>query len=175
MTDQFVGEIRAFPFNFLPRGWLWCDGQLLPISQNTALFSILGTNYGGDGKATFGLPDLRGRVPMQHGHGPGMSQYDLGDQVGSERVALLEAEMPAHSHAVLSSTADAVSRVPSNARVLAEPASGAVHAPPGATVWASEQSINPAGGGQPHNNMQPYLTLSFAIAAHGIFPQRSEF
>lgn len=172
MTDHFVGEIRAFPFNLLPRGWLWCNGQLLPIPQNTALFSLLGTNYGGDGKSTFGLPDLQGRVPMHQGQGTGLSEYRLGDRVGSETVTLLAAEMPAHSHAVSSSAADAVSRVPSAARVLAEPASGAVHAPPGATVWASEQSVAPAGDDQPHNNMQPYLTLSFAIAAHGIFPQR---
>jgi microcystin-dependent protein len=100
MADPFVAEIRIFPFNFAPKGWAWCDGQLLPISQNTALFSLLGTTYGGDGKSTFALPDLEGRAPMHPGQGPGLSLHDLGETGGSETVSLLESEIPAHSHAM---------------------------------------------------------------------------
>lgn len=173
MSDQFLGEIRPFPFNFLPPGWMWCDGQLLPISQNTALFAILGTYYGGDGKSTFALPDLRGRVPMQPGWGDGLSPYELGDQVGAETVTLLESEIPAHTHLVSSSSTAATTRVPSAERVLAQPpGAAAVHAPPGPAAWASDLAVAPAGGDLPHNNMQPYLTLYFAIATQGIFPHR---
>ena len=172
MTDQFVGEIRLFPFNFLPPGWSWCDGQLLPISQNTALFAILGVYYGGDGKSTFALPDLQGRVPMHPGRGNGLSEYHLGEHSGVETVTLLESQIPAHSHLVSSSSDDATSRVPAADRVLAQPATGAVHAPPGPGVWTSDVAVAPAGGGQPHNNLQPYLTLFFAIATQGIFPAR---
>src|SRR5215216_1772543 len=101
MADPFVAEIRIFPFNFAPKGWAWCDGQLLPLSQNTALFSLLGTTYGGDGKSTFALPDLQGRAPMHPGQGPGLSLHDLGETGGSETVTLLESEIPAHSHGLI--------------------------------------------------------------------------
>src|SRR5712691_3109445 len=105
MADPFVAEIRIFPFNFAPKGWAWCDGQLMPISQNTALFSLLGTTYGGDGKSTFALPDMQGNAPMHPGQGPGLSLHDLGEMGGSETVTLLQSEIPAHSHTVMASAA----------------------------------------------------------------------
>lgn len=172
MTDQFVGEIRLFPFNFLPAGWMWCDGSLLPIPQNTALFALLGINYGGDGKSTFGLPDLMGRVPMQPGQGNGLSEYALGEKAGAETVTLQEHEIPVHTHLVSASTTAATSRVPSADRVLAQPSPGAVHAVPGGVVRPSDLAVSPAGADHPHNNMQPYLTLYFAIATQGIYPHR---
>src|SRR6266542_2535649 len=112
MADPFVAEIRIFPFNFAPKGWAWCDGQILPLSQNTALFSLLGTTYGGDGKSNFALPDLQGRAPMHPGHGPGLSLHDLGETGGSETVTLLESEIPAHLHSVVASEADGLERTP---------------------------------------------------------------
>src|SRR5207253_6745767 len=111
MSDQFVAEIRIFPFNFAPTGWAMCDGQLLPISQNTALFSLLGTFYGGDGKSTFALPDMQGSAPMQQGQGKGLSLYDLGEQTGVESVTLLQSEIPVHTHAVQVSAGDATTRI----------------------------------------------------------------
>src|SRR4026208_1454249 len=112
MADPFVAEIRIFPLNFAPHGWAWCDGQLLPLSQNTALFSLLGTTYGGNGKSNFALPDLQGRAPMHPGQGPGLSLHDLGETGGSETVSLLESEIPSHSHAVNASQSDAIERIP---------------------------------------------------------------
>ena len=110
MTDPFVAEIRLFPFNFPPKGWAWCDGQIMPIAQNTALFSLLGTTYGGDGRTTFALPNLQGRVPLHEGHGPGLSQRFLGESGGSDTVTLLESEMPAHAHALTASAAAVLAR-----------------------------------------------------------------
>ena len=172
MADPFVAEIRIFPFNFAPRGWAWCDGQLLPLSQNTALFSLLGTTYGGNGKSNFALPDLQGRAPMHPGQGPGLSLHDLGETGGSETVTLLESEMPAHSHALISNPAAANRTTPvgnSPARV----AGAAVYAPPANTATFAPEALAPAGGDQPHNNMQPYLTFYFNIALQGVFPPRS--
>lgn len=172
MSDEFVAEIRIFPFNFPPRGWAFCDGQILPIAQNTALFSLLGTTYGGDGKSTFALPNLQGRAPMHPGTGPGLAPYDLGQTGGSDTVTLLPGEMPAHTHAVNASQADAIERLPGNQL----PASGVaigMYAPPGPVVPMSPQAVPLAGGGLPHNNLQPYVTLSFCIALQGIFPPRS--
>lgn len=172
MADPFVAEIRIFPFNFAPRGWAWCDGQLLPISQNTALFSLLGTTYGGNGQSNFSLPNLQGRAPMQPGQGPGLSLRDLGETGGVETVTLLESEMPNHAHALRASQADAISRQPA-----AEfPATGigiGQYAPPTNLVMTAAESLTPVGGGQPHNNMQPYLTFYFCIALQGVFPPRS--
>src|SRR6476469_6205761 len=111
--DPFVAEIRIFPFNFAPKGWAWCDGQLLPLSQNTALFSLLGTTYGGDGKSNFALPNLQGNAPMHPGQGPGLSLHDLGETGGSETVSLLESEIPSHSHTANASAADATTGIPS--------------------------------------------------------------
>jgi microcystin-dependent protein len=172
MADPFVAEIRIFPFNFAPRGWAWCDGQLLPLSQNTALFSLLGTTYGGNGKSNFALPDLQGRAPMHPGQGPGLSLHDLGEQAGTETVTLLESEMPGHAHAVRASLQDATDRtvagqLPAGGIGVAMFASG----PP--NVSLSFSSLTPAGGDQPHNNMMPYLTFNFCIALQGVFPPRT--
>ena len=175
MSDPFVAEIRIFPFNFAPKGWAFCDGQLLPISQNTALFSLLGTFYGGDGKSTFALPDLQGSAPMQPGQGQGLSQRFLGEQGGSEFVTLLESEMPAHTHQVgaQNNPLGGVAQ-PSAAATLNRPASGNLYnlANPTPTMMAF-QEITIAGGSLPHNNMQNYLTLNFCIALQGVYPPRT--
>jgi len=175
MADPFVAEIRIFPFNFAPKGWAWCDGQLLPLSQNTALFSLLGTTYGGNGKETFALPDLQGRTPMHPGQGPGLSLHDLGETGGSETVTLLESEIPAHAHSARSDLdpADVQGAGTGSNRVLARSTPGFAYAPPGATVMMAPEALTPAGGDQPHNNMQPYLTFYFNIALQGVFPPRT--
>ena len=172
MADPFVAEIRIFPFNFAPRGWAWCDGQLLPLSQNTALFSLLGTTYGGNGKSNFALPDLQGRAPMHPGQGPGLSLHDLGETGGSETVTLLESEIPAHSHALVASQADGVERTP-NGQLLATGIGISAYQTPGPLTQLSPNGLAPAGGDQPHNNLQPYLTFYFCIALQGVFPPRT--
>lgn len=171
MADPFVAEIRIFPFNFAPKGWAWCDGQLLPLSQNTALFSLLGTTYGGNGKSNFALPDLQGRAPMHPGQGPGLSLHDLGETGGSETVTLLESEIPSHSHQLKASIAVADSPNPTGA-FTAGPSSDNLYAPPGNLVAMSPNALAPAGGDQPHNNLQPFLTFYFNIALQGVFPPR---
>lgn len=171
MSDPFVAEIRIFPFNFAPKGWAFCDGQLLPISQNTALFSLLGTYYGGDGKATFALPDMQGNVPMQPGQGNGLTERFLGEMSGSETVTLLTSEIPVHTHNFVASQADGISRTPGG-NLAANMIGVNGYAPPGAVVQMAPQALSPAGGDQPHNNMQPYLTLNFCIALQGIYPPR---
>ena len=173
MADPFVAEIRIFPFNFAPRGWAWCDGQILPISQNTALFSLIGTYYGGNGESNFALPDLQGRAPMHPGQGPGLSLHDLGETGGSESVTLLESEIPGHSHALRASNAPGDDNDPPD-KYLARPAGRNIYAPAnaGQIVSMSGQSLVPAGGDQPHNNLQPYLTFYFCIALQGVFPPR---
>ncbi len=177
MADPFVAEIRMFPFNFAPRGWAWCDGQLLPLSQNTALFSLVGTTYGGDGKSTFALPDLNGRFPMQPGQGQGLSLRDLGEQGGQESVTLLESEIPSHAHALNALPVSGNSNS-AEGRMLAVPRYGRAQErnyaeTPGLGVTKlSPAGLAPAGGDQPHNNMPPYLTLYFAIALQGVFPPR---
>jgi microcystin-dependent protein len=172
--DPFYAEIRIFPFNFPPKGWAFCDGQILPLSQNTALFSLLGTTYGGDGKSTFALPNLQGAVPMHPGQGPGLSLHDLGETGGTETVTLLESEIPAHSHAVQANAAPSDLQLPGSDRALARATGGnAYKAPPAATTQLSDQALTPAGGDQPHNNLQPYLTLNFCIALQGVFPPRT--
>ena len=175
MADPFVAEIRIFPFNFAPKGWAFCDGQLLPLSQNTALFSLLGTTYGGNGKSNFALPDLQGRAPMHPGQGPGLSLHDLGEQSGVETVTLLQSEMPAHTHSVMANAAQADLQSPSPARVLARSAGGPAYQSNSSAniVPMAPQALTPAGGDQPHNNLQPYLTLYFNIALQGVFPPRS--
>ena len=171
MADPFVAEIRIFPFNFAPTGWAWCNGQLLPLSQNTALFSLLGTTYGGDGKSTFALPDLEGRAPMHPGQGPGLSLHDLGETGGSETVTLLESEIPAHTHVLRATSTTGTKSTPSG-NSLARTSGATPYLPPAAVVSMSDQSAAPAGGDQPHNNMQPYLTFYFCIALQGVFPPR---
>ena len=172
MADPFVAEIRLFPFNFAPRGWAWCDGQLLPLSQNTALFSLLGTTYGGNGKSNFALPDLQGRGAMHPGQGPGLSLHDLGETGGSETVTLLESEMPGHSHAVRASVQDATDRTVAGQM----PATGigvGMFAPAPGNVSLNPAAVTPGGGDQPHNNLMPYLTFYFCIALQGVFPPRT--
>ena len=172
MADPFVAEIRIFPFSFPPKGWAFCNGQLMPISQNTALFSLLGTTYGGNGKSTFALPDLQGSAPMHPSQGPGLSLHDLGETGGSATVTLLESEIPAHSHAMRANTSD-----PANVKLVNPNASfgisqdGQIYQANN-DVFLSPQALGPAGGDQPHNNMQPYLTLNFNIALQGVFPPR---
>jgi microcystin-dependent protein len=175
MSDPFVAEIRIFPFNFPPKGWAFCDGQLMPISQNTALFSLLGTVYGGDGKSTFALPDMQGNVPMQPGQGQGLSLRDLGEMSGVESITLLVSEIPLHTHSIATHNLDfADTQNPSPDASLAKSNQGNAYQ---TTVNANLtqlafQALPPAGGGLPHNNMQPYLTLNFCIALQGVFPQR---
>jgi len=174
MSDPFVAEIRIFPFNFAPKGWAFCDGQILPISQNTALFSLLGTTYGGNGQSTFALPDLQGRLPMHPGQGPGLSLHDLGEEGGSEVVTLLQSEMPSHNHNAQGSNTNSNQQA-ANANFHSGSTQNKRYAP-NATV--PDTTMNPAiigvtGGSQPHNNMSPYLTLNFCIALQGVFPPRT--
>lgn len=176
MADPFVAEIRIFPFNFAPKGWAWCNGQLMPLSQNTALFSLLGTTYGGDGKSNFALPDMQGNAPMHPGQGPGLSLHDLGEMSGSETVTLLDSEMPAHSHVVRASNQQGDVQQPTATTSLARPV-GALPYVPGSPVpplvTMAFQSLTPAGSSFPHNNMMPYLTLYFNIALQGVYPPRT--
>ena len=165
----------SFPFNFAPKGWAWCDGQLLPLSQNTALFSLLGTTYGGDGKSNFALPDMQGRAPMHPGQGPGLSLHDLGETGGSETVTLLESEIPAHIHTLMRRHTDPGRRSdPDLRRSLCRRAAGgnAYSGTHSGLQAMAFQTFAPAGGDQPHNNMQPYLTFYFNIALQGVFPPR---
>jgi len=171
VTDQYVAEIRIFGFNFAPTGWALCNGQLLPISQNTALFSLIGTFYGGDGKSTFALPDLQGMAPMHPGQGPGLSLHDLGESSGSETVTLLDSEIPVHSHTLTTSQSDGTSQSAAGEK-LASGIGVAQYAAAGNLTSMAAQSLAGSGGDQPHNNMQPYLTLNFCIALQGVFPPR---
>jgi microcystin-dependent protein len=171
--DPFVAEIRIFPFNFAPKGWALCDGQLLPISQNTALFSLLGTTYGGDGLSTFALPDLQGNAPMHPGQGPGLSLHDLGETAGTDTVTVLQSELPAHSHPLRADTADpADTNVPSPSASLAISTGGTLYQAASGTQLAG-QALTPAGGSLPHNNLMPYLTVNFCIALQGVYPPRN--
>ncbi|PSJ65700.1 phage tail protein [Kumtagia ephedrae] len=179
MSDQFVAEIRIFPFNFPPKGWAFCNGQLMPISQNTALFALLGTTYGGDGKSTFALPNLEGCAAMQPGQGSGLSERFLGEEGGTQSITLLSSEMPAHSHNFMTSNNDAASGTPAGQQFAkgawdSGSESGRIATyttnPPDTTF--AFQALSIAGGNLPHPNMQPYLTLNYCIALQGIFPQR---
>ena len=175
MSSPFVAEIRMFGFNFAPRGWASCDGQILPISQNTALFSLLGTTYGGNGQSTFALPNLQGSTPIFWGQGPGLSLRDLGETGGEPTVNLQGTQIPVHQHGVETYTGDpADSRIPSSATSLGVPSPGSLYS----TNAAGLQAMNPqafalAGGSLPHNNMQPNLVVFFAIALQGVFPPRT--
>lgn len=175
MADPFVAEIRIFPFNFAPRGWAWCNGQILPISQNTALFSLLGTNYGGNGQSTFALPNLQGSAPMHVGAdqpGPGLSVHDLGEQSGSDTVTLLSSEMPVHNHVLKGNATLGDTPGPAN-HAIARYANAYQQNTNANLTQLAFQALAPAGSSQPHNNMQPYLTLYFNIALQGVYPPRS--
>ena len=171
MSDPFVAEIRIFPFNYAPSGWAFCDGQILLISQNTALFSLLGTTYGGNGSTNFALPNLQGRAPMFYGQGAGLSSHYIGESSGQESVTLITSEMPPHNHN-LASVASAASSASPVASVLAESATLNTTNKTGAQKPMASDAITIAGSSQPHNNMQPYLVLHFCIALTGVFPSR---
>ena len=167
MSDPYIGEIRMFGGTFAPAGWAFCDGQLIPISENDALFTLIGTTYGGDGQETFGLPDLQGRVPIHQGNG-----FVLGQAAGVESVTLTTQQLPIHSHAWLASqNSGATTNPPAN--VLASvPGGGSVYILDQASVPLNPQSLQPIGGSQPHENMQPFLVISFIISLFGIFPHQ---
>jgi microcystin-dependent protein len=171
MSDQFVAEIRIFPYNFAPTGWAFCQGQLMPISQNTALFSLLGTQYGGDGKSTFGLPNLQGRVAIHQGQGSGLSPRFVGETSGSDTVTLLTTEIPVHNHATACNTGNGNAYGPANDFWAKDIAGGNEYAP-AANAQMAPQALAPVGGSQPHNNLQPYLVMNYFIALQGVFPPR---
>lgn len=171
MSDPFIGEIRMFAGNFAPVGWAFCDGQLQSIAQNNALFALIGTIYGGDGQTTFALPDLRGRVPISQGQGPGLSPRTIGQSFGVESVTLLQSHIPAHSHSQVASTNPAsLSAGPSGAP--ATPATN-LYAGGNADAVMAQTAVASTGGSQPHSNMAPYLALNFIIALEGVFPSRN--
>jgi microcystin-dependent protein len=173
MTNPFVAEIRIFPFNFPPTGWAFCQGQILPLSQNTALFSLLGTTYGGDGKSNFALPNLQGSIPIQQGQGPGLSLYDLGETGGSDTVTLQQTEMPSHNHAMSAETqVDGNKGAPSPSTTFARSKGGSLYQAAN-NVTMSPNVVAPAGGNQPHNNLMPYLTFNYCIALQGVYPPRT--
>jgi microcystin-dependent protein len=169
VTEPFLGQIILVPYNFAPRGYAFCQGQLLSISQNTALFSLLGTTYGGNGQTTFALPDLRGRHAISQGQGPGLSPYSLGEQGGVETVTLTTQQMPQHPHAVNATMAASGDQRPQNNYLSI--GGSYVSTAPNAQMGA--QMISPAGGSQPHENRDPYLALNYCIALQGIFPSRN--
>ena len=172
MSEPFLGEIRIFPLNFAPRGWAACDGQLLPINVNTALFSILGTTFGGDGKITFGLPNLQGKIPLGAGAGPGLTPRNLGESAGTESVTLSLNQLPPHSHAAKCNSGNGNQYGPAN-HYWAQDAAGAKEYGATGTGQMSAAAIGSAGGSQPHGNLQPYTAVNYCIALTGIFPPRS--
>ncbi|NND33137.1 MAG: phage tail protein [Saprospiraceae bacterium] len=171
MSEPFLAEVRMVGFNFAPRGWAFCDGQILPISQNQSLYSLLGTTYGGDGRTSFALPDLRGRTPIHEGSSNG-SNHSLGQKSGEETHTLNAAEMPQHTHQ-LKGTSDAGSVPSPSGNHFADTAPGEFYHPPGNLVSAASTTVTNVGGGQAHNNMQPYLVVNFCIALQGLFPSRN--
>jgi microcystin-dependent protein len=173
MADPFVAEVRIFGFNFAPHGWAFCDGQILPLSQNTALFALLGTTYGGNGQSTFALPDMQGNAAMAPDQGPGLSLRDLGETGGSQTVTLLQSEIPAHNHPAKVDTLDpGDSNIPTGNALARSSGASIYHASGGTTGLMSANTLGLTGGSSPHNNMQPYLTLNFCIALQGIYPPR---
>jgi microcystin-dependent protein len=169
MSDPYIGEIRLFAGNFAPNGWALCQGQLVPISENTTLFQLIGTTYGGDGQSTFALPDLRGRVPLHQGQGPGLSGRVVGQSGGSEQVTLTQAQMPAHTHAEMGSKAAAQAAAGPSGSVPAATAIN-VYGIGQPTTPMAASAVAPAGGGQPHDNMAPFLAMNYIISLFGIFP-----
>ena len=169
MSEPFIAEIRIFAGNFAPRSWAFCDGQLLPVAQNTALFSLIGTTYGGDGRTTTALPNLQGRAPMHPGRGPGLTARRLGQRIGAETETLTEAQIPSHNHGLRGRSSSANENTPNNTAALAR---SNVYAATQNTDMASE-TLSTTGGGQAHTNMQPFLTMNFIIALQGLYPSRS--
>jgi microcystin-dependent protein len=176
MAQPFLGQILLVGFNFAPVGWALCDGQLLPISQNTALFSLLGTQYGGDGRSTFGLPDLRSRVPIGMGQGNGLSPYTIGEMTGVESVTLQPTQMPAHTHLINATNAAGGVQTPANNFLAAATAGGRpadIYSAGPSQTTLSPNAVTNAGNNQPHNNIQPVLAMNYIIALQGIFPSRN--
>ena len=172
MSEPFVGEVRMFAGNFAPRGWAFCDGQLLAVSQNDALFSLLGTIYGGDGRTTFGLPDLRGRIPIHAGSGPGLSPRRLGAKAGSENETLTVNQLPSHTHDWRASGAAATERLPTSAVYAQHSASDFYRKPPTNSANMNSAALATIGGSRSHSNLQPFLCINFIIALFGIYPSR---
>jgi len=171
MSEPFIAEIRIFAGTFAPRGWAFCNGQLLPIAQNTALFSLIGTTFGGDGRTTTALPDLRARVPMHPGSGPGLASRRLGERGGTPEVTLTEAQMPGHTHSA-NATVDIATGVSPEDRLPARAPDQNTAYGFGGPVDMAPDMLKPAGGGQPHQNRQPYLAMNFIIALVGLYPSR---
>ncbi len=174
MSEPFVAEIRIFAGNFAPRGWAFCDGQLLPVSQNTALFSLIGTTYGGDGRSTTALPNLQGRVPMHPGRGPGLTSRRLGQRGGSEQISLTESQMPNHMHSLAATPNSGTTNIPSPSRSLSRSGFDRLYQTETSsnTVYLSGQALDSNGGSQPHSNVQPILAMNFIIALVGLYPSR---
>jgi microcystin-dependent protein len=174
VSDPFLGELRLFPYNFAPRGWAFCNGQIMAISQNTALFSLLGTTYGGNGTTNFALPDLRSRLAVSSGQGPGLSSYDLGQQSGIENVTLLQTQMPAHSHTVSAAANDAPASVTRPGGAVMARVNAAIYASAGdGSTTMAGNTTTVAGGSVPVSVIQPLLALNYCIALQGIFPSRN--
>jgi microcystin-dependent protein len=170
MSDPFIGEVRMFAGSFAPAGWALCNGALIPISENDALFVLLGTTYGGDGEETFALPDLQGRVPMHNGQGPGISQnYQLGEKAGVESVTLSTQQIPVHNHAWVATTDPGQGTAPADQLLAANP-TVLLYRPSTPTGAMNAGCISPVGGSQPHENLQPYITINYIISLFGIFP-----
>ena len=172
MSEPFIAEIRIFAGNFAPRGWAFCNGQLLPIAQNTALFSLIGTTFGGDGRTTTALPNLAGRVPMHPGRGPGLTSRRLGQRGGTETIALSEAQMPSHTHSAMASQDPATFNDPNNQRILAASTNRLVAYYRNATANVTIRNLQSTGGSQSHNNLQPFIAMNFIIALVGLYPSR---
>jgi microcystin-dependent protein len=175
MTQPFLGQIQPFGFGFAPRGWALCNGQILSIAQNTALFALLGTMYGGNGTTTFALPNLQGSAPMQAGQGPGLSLRDLGEIGGEQTVTLLQTEMPAHAHTIQAASGTGLNDPTNNSWASGAKGFGNVYSAsnPAINVQMSPFALSISGGNLPHNNMMPFLGLTFIIALQGVFPARS--
>ncbi len=174
MAEPFVGQIIMTGFNFAPRGYATCDGQIIPIAQNTALFSLLGTTYGGNGQTTFGLPDFRGRLPLHQGQGPGLTPRTMGESAGSESVTLIQTQMPAHVHPMMAFQGQGDAPLPEGNLIAGSNQTGtSIFTNVAPNTAMSPMSVGTAGGSQPHQNMQPFLVISFSIALQGIFPSRN--